>query len=158
MNVAMCPDCYSVYYSSLLTHSENGTKTWCPNASCGSSKVFDIDELMIPSIIKLNKKGYITTDCCSGHMYLPEMYVAFRGHLDLPMDTLPNYFKITHDTSIIFESQNNPDDNIMEEATIITGFLNEVPLCDQNIDKRYLIIHDAIKLFNEWVDKLPSIK
>jgi hypothetical protein len=40
----------------------------CPKASC-YGEVAEVDELMIPTIIKLNDKGYITDYCCSGHFY-----------------------------------------------------------------------------------------
>ena len=42
---------------------------------------FEVDALIAPAITLLNKKGYITAFCCSGHVagdhYLPVAYIAF---------------------------------------------------------------------------------
>lgn len=50
-----CLECY--------TYSANEK---CYN--CGKP-TFEIDDLMVPSIIELNKKGWKTNYCCSGHVY-----------------------------------------------------------------------------------------
>lgn len=65
-----CPDCRSVYFANQISPVfENGKTYWhCPNAMCASlSELATIDELMIEPIVKLNKKGYKTSYCCSGH-------------------------------------------------------------------------------------------
>lgn len=65
-----CPDCKSVYFANQISPIiESGRSYWrCPNAMCASlSELATIDELMIEPIVKLNKKGYKTSYCCSGH-------------------------------------------------------------------------------------------
>ena len=55
----MCMECYEVYDCSM---------EFCPKSGCDGS-VFEIDELMLPTIKMLNEKGYLTEYCCSGHVY-----------------------------------------------------------------------------------------
>lgn len=55
----ICMGCYEVYDRDL---------DCCPKSSC-DCQVVEIDELMVPAIIFLNQKGYITEFCCSGHVY-----------------------------------------------------------------------------------------
>lgn len=52
----ICGNCYKL--------TETRGKTYFCN--CGGPK-FKIDENMIPIILELNKKGYKTKACCSGH-------------------------------------------------------------------------------------------
>jgi hypothetical protein len=53
-------DCYEIYDNQKLAQ--------CPKSTC-AGKVVDIDELMIPAIVTLNKKGYHTSGCCSSHEF-----------------------------------------------------------------------------------------
>lgn len=49
--------------------------------SCYSYYLVQIDKLIVPIIRTLNKKGYITTACCSGHIEKNDcttIYVAFK--------------------------------------------------------------------------------
>lgn len=47
--------------------------------SYDNMKLVEIDELLIPTIFLLNRKGYITEFCCSGHIDEPYGgYVAFK--------------------------------------------------------------------------------
>jgi hypothetical protein len=49
----------------------------CPD--CGSD-VMRMDEIIAPAIIELNRKGYVTEYCCSGHMnddYI-HTYIKFK--------------------------------------------------------------------------------
>lgn len=50
------------------------------------SYLYEIDDLMIPVIINLNKKGYKTFTCCSGHLHSQdETYVSFTNKNDKEM-------------------------------------------------------------------------
>lgn len=55
----LCMGCYEVYDRDLGR---------CPKSSC-DCRVVEVDELMVPAIILLNQKGYMTEFCCSGHVY-----------------------------------------------------------------------------------------
>lgn len=89
----VCLTCYTVY--PLEQYSSDGTYSICPNMSCGH-EIYKIDENMIPVIIELNKKGYKTTDCCSGHNWEDvdglqlSIYIAFAK--DVQPKTVPKGF------------------------------------------------------------------
>ena len=55
----VCLECNEIYTEKMGR---------CPKASC-CGEVVEVDELMIPTIIALNEKGYVTDYCCSGHFY-----------------------------------------------------------------------------------------
>lgn len=65
-----CPVCFNVYVANQIAPMwENGKPyMYCPSAMCSAHReLVAIDELMITPIVKLNKKGYRTLYCCSGH-------------------------------------------------------------------------------------------
>lgn len=77
----VCGNCYK------LTEIK-GKSYFC---NCGGPK-FKIDENMIPIIFELNKKGYMTKACCSGHYkqlssfssgYLMKGYIYFANGNDI---------------------------------------------------------------------------
>ena len=87
----MCPECGQAYYAHMIKEQPFGrTLEWyCPNYDCDGTVLFTIDELMIPAVQKLNRLGYRTEFCCSGHnrnMRLPKDY----GTID-PPDKLAEY-------------------------------------------------------------------
>ncbi|MDR3596534.1 hypothetical protein [Clostridium sp.] len=48
----------------------------CPNLIC-NGKVLDIDDDILETIKQLNKKGYSTESCCSGHTWGGDLYILF---------------------------------------------------------------------------------
>ena len=82
-DILMCPCCYKVYRKELVDLSWNR----CPDIECDScdAEMFEIDELMIEPIRILNKKGYTTRFCCSGHVYesFKSSYISFHHLIDL---------------------------------------------------------------------------
>lgn len=67
----MCMGCYEIYDRDL---------GYCPKSNCNDN-VVEIDELMLPAIKLLNQKGYVTSFCCSGHVYDDgcTVYVMLNG-------------------------------------------------------------------------------
>lgn len=65
----------------------------CNNDQCGCN-VVEIDDLIVPTILELNKKGYKTRFCCSGHMYsISSIHIMFEGYLeDVVKNNLPEGF------------------------------------------------------------------
>jgi len=87
----MCENCFEV------DSRKYKAKRKCEH--CGGLLV-QIDEMMLPTISLLNKKGYRTRFCCSGHVYdnpymFFETYICFESHVKLP--SLPDGFHYTGD-------------------------------------------------------------
>jgi hypothetical protein len=89
----VCLSCYEVYDQSFLksVFIEGYGEFICPKVSCDSG-VVELDELIAPTIIELNKKGYITQYCCGGHWYnsLFSAYIMFYD--DCMPETIPDGF------------------------------------------------------------------
>lgn len=68
----LCLDCFEVYDILLK---------YCPKKSC-QGKMVEVDELMLPTIILLNQKGYITEYCCSGHINDCYPYILFDNYIN----------------------------------------------------------------------------
>jgi len=92
----VCLKCNEVYKSSInqikpIKYGENKEWMFCPKINC-HGEVVEIDELIMPTIIELNKKDYTTEFCCSGHSYerYTNTYISFTGE-KIPMN-LPKGF------------------------------------------------------------------
>jgi hypothetical protein len=57
----VCLDCNTAYHQKTIKNN------MCKNKEC-CGDIVQIDELIVPAIIELNRKGYITKYCCSGHL------------------------------------------------------------------------------------------
>lgn len=86
-----CPKCNSVYYANQVAPVISSEKYYqfCPNALCDAvGELVTLDELMIKPIVELNKKGYKTQFCCSGHdlrgPYDQNGYILFDHGIKLP--------------------------------------------------------------------------
>ena len=77
----------------------------CPQPSCGCfDALAEVDELILPAIHILNKKGYVTTACCSGH-YVSDSkktYIMFDEAVELP--SLPDGFCFDPHNKNVIES------------------------------------------------------
>jgi hypothetical protein len=103
----------------------------CPNALCSEAPgLVSIDELMIRPITILNKKGYQTKFCCSGHDLRGKAdqngYIMFRSSYLLP--SVPEgWFLDTEDYFVSTVIRSKTDD-------LATSIFN----------------------LNKWVDSLPE--
>ena len=82
MNYYICQDCWEVFKSDIDLLCGRPYTGTCPNIFCEGT-IFRCDELMITPILLLNKKGYATQWCCSGHAYEPicSGYIAFVNNV-----------------------------------------------------------------------------
>ena len=97
MSKYLCLKCHEIYDFNKRYYSLNNIDyTICPKTNC-LGKVVEIDELMLPIIIKLNKLNFKTTYCCSGHYYdtIPDTYVSINlfDSLNYHENILINDFK-----------------------------------------------------------------
>lgn len=122
----------------------------CPKASC-CGEVMAVDELMIPTIIKLNDKGYMTDYCCSGHYYDKggSPYIAFsRLIFDIfGEDNLRKLFK------------DLPEPWYIDEEDMENGFfcIRARMLDGMDDIKAFEYITDLNVELLEFVDTLPFI-
>jgi hypothetical protein len=64
----ICQECFEIY--------GNFTKrNVCPKVMCGEDLI-EVDDLLIPVIINLNRKHYKTIYCCSGHITEPHNFLG----------------------------------------------------------------------------------
>jgi hypothetical protein len=75
MKILMCTQCYELYNANYIA------KEYCPKSLC-HNKLVEIDENIAIPIQTLNKKGYETLYCCSGHFKLEtafQPYIMFKA-------------------------------------------------------------------------------
>lgn len=75
---------------------------WCEKCKCGNEEYVNIDDEMVEIIVKLNKKGYITRNCCARHMQhkwgIPQpmaIYIQFCAKYQLSKNSTWFYFRRT---------------------------------------------------------------
>lgn len=74
----LCLKCFKVYKQKTIKNN------MCKIKDCHGD-VVEIDELFIPVIAELNRKGYKTNFCCSGHISeYSSSYIYFKDEVVLP--------------------------------------------------------------------------
>lgn len=64
----------------------------CPIKDC-SGEVVELDEMITPTIILLNKKGYHTSYCCAGHIDKDCGYISFTEYDGMEYEEyLPDHY------------------------------------------------------------------
>ncbi len=103
-----------------------------------SYHLVQIDKLMVPIIRTLNKKGYITTACCSGHLeenHSLSIYIAFKNEHDFG-NNLP--------VGAVYSKA--------EQVVRYTGLENMAG------EVRARFQNDCIESITAWADSLPSLR
>jgi hypothetical protein len=140
--LAMCTKCYRVYPECELEPDHDFYQiALCNNKKCKGS-VCEVDDLILPAIVTLNKKGYHTHYCCSGHLWGSQGYIRFYVYFKdgcLP-NNIPEMFKV--DTDSFSESL------VIRYKTDKFNSANKL--------KRYKQILEINLAFYEWVNKLPK--
>lgn len=100
--VKVCLHCFEIYKSSLKEDEWIDSQP-CPKSTC-IGKVVEVDELLLPTIIELNKKKYFTKYCCSGHYYQNPVssYIMFEDDIDIP--SLPKGYVLENEKNTIRKS------------------------------------------------------
>lgn len=90
----VCLSCYALGHK--IARFGSSYHKICPK--CGKP-VTEIDELITPTIIELNRKGYKTLYCCSGHLSsFNSFYIYFDGKMP---EQIPPYLKKDKNANII---------------------------------------------------------
>ena len=88
---AICTACGKIYDTELLVrnydYDANACVYHCPDIGCGGSCV-PCDDLIMPSIYELNRKGFPTYFSCSGHYgeRVNATYIVFGVPSDIVLD------------------------------------------------------------------------
>lgn len=136
----VCLECGEIYTEKMER---------CPKASC-YGEVAEVDELMMPIIIKLNDKGYITDYCCSGHFYdrnVPYILFSYLVFEIFDEDELRKLFEGLPDPWYIDEGDAN-NGYFCIRARMLDGM--------SDVEALRYITDLNIKLL-EFVDTLPFI-
>jgi hypothetical protein len=75
----MCNECFNIFHKKY-----KASTAFCKYCN---RYLVEVDENFIESISLLNKKGYTTKNCCSGHTNPKDVhhaYIQFEGHVVLP--------------------------------------------------------------------------
>ena len=139
----MCSDCFEVDYR------KRKYGIYCKK--CGGN-LEEIDDNFIQAISLLNKKGYTTKFCCSGHPkndHINESYIFFEKSIVLPH--LPNGYKYEED---IYPQIDHTDWQKMNgiHTCIRTKFDDGNPIILQKS-----ILQNAINVL-DWANLLPIIE
>lgn len=89
MGYSICSRCGQIYNTKIVF---KGYYDKCPDVLCKGA-MFEVDELMTIPILTLNKKGYTTNFCCSGHIDNDDYggYIMFKHGMS--PKTTPRYWK-----------------------------------------------------------------
>ena len=80
----ICSKCFKIY--------KEGANKECGVGGC-RGEIVQIDELLLPTIKVLNKKGYKTESCCSGHFdnLDDRCYIKFADEININNLTIEGY-------------------------------------------------------------------
>lgn len=134
----LCLKCLKVYNQKTIKND------MCKAKDCHGD-VVEIDELFIPVIAELNKKGYKTNYCCSGHIgEISNSYIYFIDEIVLPY--LPNGYLYDQDMYPHVDWSKWKTKNTIRKQFDINKNLNE-------LSKE--IYRNAIEVL-EWAERLPN--
>lgn len=145
----VCLDCYELFDKERVKFDYYDDWNYCPKLNC-SGDLVEIDELFVPVIIELNKKGYITEFCCSGHIHeghcgLVQSYIKFYGY-----EIINDYIKENIDKLKDYNLEYNDKDN---SVSIRRRFDDKKSMNELLID-----ICDNAKQITKWAKKLPKLE
>lgn len=143
----LCLECYELFDEDYVNFEYDGDYNWCPKLDCGGNLI-QVDELFVPVIIELNKKGYKTHYCCSGHIH--------EGHSGCIGSYIYFYSDISEDI------ENNIKRNMpqgYEFSYMSDGGIHINKRFNSNLSKNKLlklICENAIEM-TKWAENLPDL-
>ncbi|MED1125399.1 hypothetical protein [Bacillus atrophaeus] len=95
----VCMSCYESYGNEITNltaiNEDDGMRFLCPKRGCRGD-VVEIDDILVPTIILLNQKGYYTESCCSGHLedLTRTSYIIFNEVVE-KLPSVPRGFRLS---------------------------------------------------------------
>ena len=135
----LCLNCYKIYNQKTIKNN------MCKVKECYGD-VVEVDELFVPVISELNRKGYFTQYCCSGHVAGNggfHSYIYFEDYTLLP--SVPEGYK--HDQDMY------PHIKFDEGKVSILRYFDE-KLNLMELSKQ--LYKNSISVL-EWVEGLPNL-
>lgn len=138
----LCLNCYKVYNQKTIKNNI------CKVKNCHGD-IVEIDELFTPVIAELNRKGYKTRYCCSGHYAesSPDSYIYFEDGIQLP--SLPEGYRYDQD---IYPEVDWDKWNMSERKTIRRLFDKDNGIGGLSKD----IFNNAVSVL-KWAEGLPEL-
>ena len=132
----VCMYCGETYDKNNVNFDIHNDWNQCPKNNC-DGYIVDIDEEILPQIMLLNSKGYITQYCCQGHMNnsVVRLYILFEENYEF--NELPKGF-------------------ILEDDTYNRTCISFKPKSKNDKQKYKELLKARIDLYN-WVCKLEDI-
>ena len=152
----------------MLIDSTNKYKI-IASASEPEEGMFEVDELIAPVIARLNKRGYQTKFCCSGHHYPDKVLINdIEGHqLYIYMENMEAYilFEKVYDfpplpsgweSEIFMTNDEDEEDDVGPHIPRTRLSYELTPDIDVWDFYQYQI--EIFREFDNWVKSLPKIK
>jgi hypothetical protein len=106
----VCMSCYERYDGKFLRDIRDFGEIFCPRVDCHGD-VVELDELIAPTIILLNQKGYLTKFCCSGHWYEYSSNAYIYFYEDCIPEAIPASFKIDEHSKDVIRARYEANEN-----------------------------------------------
>ena len=142
----VCMNCFESYSNEITNltayHDEDGLFFICPKRGCGG-EIIEIDDLLVSTIILLNKKGYYTEESCSGHIedIFAAPYIIFSPEVEM----LPN-IPISCSLGVLETPEG-------DKQLVLTRDIDE----ENTIYRYQAILNNALQWYN-WALTLPDAK
>lgn len=134
----VCRDCKTVYRNLKF----NG-KCGCPNANCVGGPIIEIDDALVPVILKFWEKDVETLYCCSGH---PANFDVCDGYMNIVF-ALENPVTLYNAVISSFSRRNSDDFN---EIVLTTNFRQDY----KSNDKYHCNINIYYETYKQWLTGL----
>ena len=161
----VCLQCYEVFDPRIWDWDED--LHLCPRMKCNHAEIFMCDELMIPIVFVLNKKGYTTENCCSGHnwyrkenYWYSDAYVSFDTNVKIPygpdgFDCRMSSFEITDGSgNVVLDSDAKPTYKTSLCVRPMWNSRGELPENPTQYDIQKYIC-DINQIILKWAESLP---
>jgi hypothetical protein len=144
----LCLNCFKVYNQKTIKNN------MCKVKNCYGD-IVEIDELFVPVIIELNKKGYNTVACCSSH-FDSNSHNAYSSYIyfddEYKFSSLPDGYMYDQDLYPWVDWKENGYD---KRNTIRIEFNKNKDINFNELSKS--IINNAVSVL-EWAEGLDEIK